>query len=992
MEEHAKVWSKGGPTLWQEGFISKKAREGEDFVITVKLAGNAGTATHRIPAAADGESESLKLRNVQGQAAVMEGAGVADLTKLTHLHEPTILYSLNERYKQNTIYTYTGPILLAVNPFKKVALYTDRILTSYKKDGERRMYDPNHVEQLAPHVYAIADKAYRNMTMPTTEYNLRSQSILVSGESGAGKTETCKIIMKYLAVLGNGNGDACHLGEVETQVLQSNPILEAFGNARTVRNDNSSRFGKYIQILFSDEGKLSGAAIKTFLLEKIRVVKQTKEERNYHIFYMLDAGASQDQKQRWEMGAIKDYHYTNQSNCYDRRDGVTDKELYAELMGAFATMGFTEQQQADSFDICATVLALGNVSFEAIPSALDDGPQAKITSASKKYLDIAAKLMGVKSDAFIECLISRQVTAGLNHQVTIYLTAEQANAARDAMAKAIYAGMFEWIVQRTNNCIDRGNEGAVSSGFNTDKTFIGLLDIFGFEIFKSNYYEQFLINYANEVLQQQFNDFVFRQEQEEYKREQIQWSFIEFPDNKDCIELIESKVYGIIPTLDEQCLIGKATDERFARELYKKCDKNRRFQLTPKMRADHAFCIVHYAGDVTYATQGIIEKNRDTLQQEGVDLLMSSSNPFIVLMGEMETRAGAQPAKKLIRKNTAVSGIAPGRRHTIGAKSLGTQFKDNLNNLLKVIQTTHPHYVRCIKPNDKLIAGKFDHARIAEQLRNAGVLEVIRVARAGFPVRLGIQEFIDRYGLLATQELEESYRRNCRENESDQERAVCTALITSLLRTIKGSDLGKVNDKNFSDVCRDNGLQLGLTKVFLRQTAFSQVERLRVGIVAKAAIKLQTFWRMVSLRRKYLISRGVLQKNDYSRRNKGLAATIIQKMCKKFLRRQRRARNKAAALAAREAQLQAMLDQLREEMQVKIDELQGELKAANIATQAAQEQTVAAQAAADKFRAEAQAMVGERDGLRQLVQGIASSINEKREMVTGNDECPACGK
>ncbi|CAM9514978.1 unnamed protein product, partial [Ectocarpus fasciculatus] len=312
--------------------------------ITVVLE-EGGTAEFAVAADEEEECTDVKLRNVTGQASTLEGAGVEDLTSLTYLHEPTILYSLSQRYESDLIYTGVGPILLAVNPFKRVKLYSDDILAAYRKDGELRHYDPNYNETLAPHVYAIADKAYRNMTAPSNEYEHRSQSILVSGESGAGKTETCKIIMKYLAILGSKTGST-ELGTIEQQVLESNPILEAFGNARTVRNDNSSRFGKYIQIIFDSYGKLTGAQIKTFLLEKVRVVKHSAMERNYHIFYMLAAGASSEQREDWAMGDLRSHQFTSQSGCYDRRDGVLDSDLYQELMEAFKVMGFEEEEKA----------------------------------------------------------------------------------------------------------------------------------------------------------------------------------------------------------------------------------------------------------------------------------------------------------------------------------------------------------------------------------------------------------------------------------------------------------------------------------------------------------------------------------------------------------------------------------------------------------------------------------------------------------------------
>ncbi len=842
MEENVKVWVKEGDK-WQSGTIAKKETvAGAGFELRIQLDGGGATTVNISEEEAGDECNHIKLRNVIGQSNVEEGYRVNDLTQLTYLHEPAILHSLCERYEHKAIYTYTGPILLAVNPFQKVDLYTDKLLAEYKSEGEHSVYDPNFVPTKKPHVYAIADKAYRNMTLQAG-IDVRSQSILVSGESGAGKTETCKIIMKYLAILGNASRDGLNLGEIETQILQSNPILEAFGNARTARNDNSSRFGKYIQLLFSQYGKLQGAIIKTFLLEKIRVVRQMAMERNYHIFYIMNAGASQEQRGRWELKGVQDYHYTNQSGCYDRRDGVTDSALHTELMQAFRDMGISHEEYTKCFDIVALVLALGNVQF-VDTGAQDDSPQAKCSNATLQALATAGRLMSVEPEEIVSALTCRQLTAGINHQVTVYLTAEQANHARDALAKAIYAALFQWIVQRTN--IAMGNEpaGQQTSMTTGDDAFIGLLDIFGFESFKDNFFEQFLINYANEVLQQQFNDFVFRQEQDEYFREQIEWSFIEFPDNLACIELIEKKPNGIIPTLDEQCLIGRATDDRYARELYKKCEGGERFIVSNRMRVDHQFQIRHYAGDVIYSSAGIIEKNRDTLGQEGVDLLLGSTSEIVQCMGEIEasapnkgrpqglmrtgshiglTRTGSQAAglKRCQSKRTVRRPNAPqNRRSVIGAKSLGSQFKEDLNSLVSDVNTTHPHYVRCIKPNDDLKPNIFNDKRIEEQLRNAGVLEVVRVARAGFPVRLGIEEFIDRYGMVAVTAVEKAYLRTAKEGQLDRQNYVCRELIKAILLQLTGH---KPVDDTFQNTCCTNGLQMGLTKVFFQQRAFNKV-------------------------------------------------------------------------------------------------------------------------------------------------------------------------
>ncbi|CAM9900429.1 unnamed protein product [Scytosiphon promiscuus] len=940
MEEGVKVWAKGGPRLWRKGIVSKREADAAGSSggarITVVLE-EGGTAEFAVAADEEEECRDVKLRNVTGQASVLEGAGVEDLTSLTYLHEPTILYSLSQRYESDLIYTGVGPILLAVNPFKRVKLYGDDILAAYRKDGERRHYDPNYDETLAPHVYAIADKAYRNMTAPSNEYEHRSQSILVSGESGAGKTETCKIIMKYLAILGSKTGST-ELGTIEQQVLESNPILEAFGNARTVRNDNSSRFGKYIQIIFDSYGKLTGAQIKTFLLEKVRVVKHSAMERNYHIFYMLAAGASAEQRESWSLGDLRSHQFTSQSGCYDRRDGVLDADLYKELMEAFRVMGFEEDEKANIFRMVAAVLALGDVEFVERPEAGDEEALTDLSEPSRPRLEAAARLLDVSPDRILNALTSRKINAGISNQVTIFLTMEQSRHARDALAKAVYAAMFEWVVGRTNECIEAKQAEVMTE----DRIFIGLLDIFGFEIFTNNYFEQFLINYANEVLQQQFNNFVFRQEQEEYVREKIQWKFIEFPDNKDCIELIDRKPNGIIPTLDEQCLLGRSTDDRFAREMYKKCEGHERFELAPKMRVDHQFCVRHYAGKVVYSTEGIIDKNRDTLQQEGIDMLLSSGSDFTVLMGEIEaksTTVKGKPRRSEGGGNAPGAGGGPGgnggvgggrrigRRTTIGAKSLGAQFRENLNNLVATVDKTHPHYVRTIKPNDDLKPGNFAYERIAEQLRNAGVLEVVRVARAGFPVRLGIQEFIDRYGVLAPLVVETAYR-NCAQDggeiDQESERAVCKALVVSIVAKVTKEKANATTEEQFMALCRDVGMQMGLTKVFFQQKAFNSIERLRTAMIADSITKLQTALRCWLARKKFLKDRKAAVSVQAWIRGEQVRATVgreMQELKQKQLEEQ--------ALSVR-------LAQLRVQMQEEIDAVKAELAKAKSTVKALQ--------------------------------------------------------
>ncbi|CAM9878291.1 unnamed protein product, partial [Ectocarpus sp. 12 AP-2014] len=617
-----------------------------------------------------------------------------------------------------------------------------------------------------------------------------------------------------------------------------------------------------------------------------------------------------------------------------------DIDLHVELQEAFSTMGFDKAVQNDCLGCVASILALGNLEFEEIPGARDDQQQARLKESSLGAMKTAARLLGVSADTLAHCLTAREVTAGTTH-VTIFLTPEQSAHARDAMAKALYAATFSWVVAHTNKSIQGDDASAAAAAvadgvggaavaaagvnggaeFNTDKMFIGLLDIFGFEVFAENFYEQFLINYANEVLQQQFNDFVFRQEQEEYRREQLEWTFIHFPDNVDCITLIEKKPNGIIPTLDEQCIIGRATDDRFARELYKKSENNSRFFVSPKMRVDHLFGIKHYAGDVEYDTRGIIEKNRDNLPQEGVDLLMSSEIPFTVLLGAIEANKNEAP-KESSPKSTGRRG-GGGGRSTIGAKSLGTQFKENLNNLLGVVNLTHPHYVRCIKPNDQLIPARFNYVRIAEQLRNAGVLEVVRVARAGFPVRLGLHEFVERYALLGARVVEAAYRRAVHDAELDQERSVCKALIMAIQEKLKPGSPALAG--NFQEICREQGMQMGLTKIFFQQKAFNSIEKLRTTIVSRSATIVQTFWRGVSCRRAFLIQKGLMAAGDGTRRLRGLAACRIQRLARRYIWTVTKNRREAAARAEREAQLVAQMEELRIKMQGEINELRAEL-------------------------------------------------------------------
>ncbi|KAJ6698250.1 MYOSIN [Salix purpurea] len=449
-----------------------------------------------------------------------EHGGVDDMTKLTYLNEPGVLYNLQRRYALNDIYTYTGSILIAVNPFTKLPhLYNVHMMEQYKGAP---------FGELSPHVFAVADASYRAMMSEG-----RSQSILVSGESGAGKTETTKLIMQYLTFVGGrAAGDD---RTVEQQVLESNPLLEAFGNARTVRNDNSSRFGKFVEIQFDATGRISGAAIRTYLLERSRVVQITDPERNYHCFYQLCA--SERDAEKYKLDNPHHFHYLNQSKIYEL-DGVSNAEEYIKTRRAMDIVGISNEDQEAIFRILAAILHLGNIEFS--PGKEHDSSTVQ-DEKSSFHMQMAADLFMCDANLLFATLCTRTIQTREGNIIKA-LDCNAAVASRDALAKTVYARLFDWLVEKINRSVGQDP---------TSQIQVGVLDIYGFECFKYNSFEQFCINFANEKLQQHFNEHVFKMEQEEYRKEEINWSYIEFIDNQDVLDLIEKKPIGIIALLDE---------------------------------------------------------------------------------------------------------------------------------------------------------------------------------------------------------------------------------------------------------------------------------------------------------------------------------------------------------------------------------------------------------------------------------------------------------
>ncbi|XP_048492225.1 myosin-1 isoform X2 [Beta vulgaris subsp. vulgaris] len=642
------------------------------------------------------EGKVLKVQNdclLPANPDILDG--VDDLMQLSYLSEPTVLYNLRYRYDRDLIYTKAGPVLIAVNPFKKVQLYGNEYIEAYQRKSIQN-----------PHVYAIADTALREMKRDEV-----NQSIIISGESGAGKTETAKIAMQYLAALGGGSG-------IEYEILKTNPILEAFGNAKTLRNDNSSRFGKLIEILFSETGKISGAKIQTFLLEKSRVVQCAVGERSYHIFYQLCAGAPAALREKLNLKSVEDYKYLRQSNY--SITGVDDAEQFRNVMEALDVVHVSKDDQESAFAMLAAVLWLGNVSFTIIDN------ENHVEPVADDALLTVAKLIGCKVKELQLALSTRKMRVR-NDDIVQKLKLSQAIDTRDALAKSIYSCLFDWLVEQINKSLGVGKR-------HTGKS-ISILDIYGFESFDKNSFEQFCINYANERLQQHFNRHLFKLEQEEYIQDGIDWTKVEFEDNQACLNLFEKKPLGLLSLLDEESTFPNGTDLSFANKLKQHLKSNSCF----KGEREKAFTVAHYAGEVMYDTTGFLEKNRDLMHLGSVQLL-SSCETF--LPQKFASSMLVQSEKPVVGP-LFKSGGADSQK-----LSVATKFKGQLFQLMQRLENTTPHFIRCIKPNNLQSPGIYEQGLVLQQLRCCGVLEVVRISRSGFPTRMTHQKFARRYGFL----------------------------------------------------------------------------------------------------------------------------------------------------------------------------------------------------------------------------------------------------
>ncbi|XP_035532290.1 unconventional myosin-Ib isoform X5 [Morone saxatilis] len=633
--------------------------------------------------------------------------GVGDMVLLEPLSEDSFIENLRNRFDHNEIYTYIGSVVISMNPYRSLPIYTPDKVEEYRN---RNFYE------LSPHIYALADEAYRSLRDQD-----KDQCILITGESGAGKTEASKLVMSYVAaVCGKGH----EVNKVKEQLLQSNPVLEAFGNAKTVRNDNSSRFGKYMDIEFDFKGDPLGGVISNYLLEKSRVVKQPRGERNFHVFYQLLSGASDDTLKKLKLERdFSKYNYLSLDSA--AVNGLDDAANFRTVRNAMQIVGFMEDEVQSVLELVAAVLKLGNIEFKP-ESRCNGTDESRIKD--KNDLKEMCELLGIEQSVLERAFSYRTVEAKME-KVSTTLNVAQAYYARDALAKNLYSRLFSWLVTRINE--------SIKAQAKTRHKVMGVLDIYGFEIFEDNSFEQFIINYCNEKLQQIFIELTLREEQEEYVREGIEWTNIEYFNNAIICDLIENHQNGILAMLDEECLRpGTVTDETFLDKLNTICAEHQHFESrlskNSKFLTDHSlphncFRIQHYAGKVLYRVEGFVDKNNDLLYRDLSQAMYKATHSLI-----KQLFPEGNPAKvNLKRPPTA-----------------GFQFKASVGTLMRNLQTKNPNYIRCIKPNDKKASHIFTESLVCHQARYLGLMENVRVRRAGYAFRQAYEPCLERYKML----------------------------------------------------------------------------------------------------------------------------------------------------------------------------------------------------------------------------------------------------
>ncbi|KRX81510.1 Unconventional myosin-Va, partial [Trichinella sp. T6] len=774
------VWIADDKEIWISGNIIENSTSDGGHFLTLQLEND-----KKVKLKFSKKSELPLLRNPE---FLMDSN---DLTSLSYIQEPDILYALKNRFERECIYTYFGIVLVAVNPYKDVDLYDKSI---YK------LYRNGNVRQLDPHIFGIAEEAFSSL-----DQQKQNQSIIISGESGAGKTVSANHVFRYLT-------QACaHRHSIDSLIIASNSLIEAFGNAKTVQNDNSSRFGKFTRIFFDDRLNASGAQMEAYLLEKSRISYQGKCERNYHIFYQMStARESTPLLKGLNMKHHGSYKYlcSNEDACMLT---ANDSKKFEETVNCFKILGFKDDEIREIFAVLIGILHFGNLSFSG-----EANNKTAVRKNSANDLNRCCELLGLNEEDLAE-KFTYQRLAIRREVVHRQLNSADADALKDGICKYIYESLFRWIIKKIN---DRLSE---KSPLLSEMNFIGVLDIYGFEIFPTNSFEQLCINFANELLQQQFYKHVFKLEQEEYVKENICWSYIDFPDNAACLLLFEARL-GIFSLLDQECQLPRPSDDNFYNELKnsKQCQESCSFKLPPI--AGDEFLVVHYAGTVKYCVRDFVKKNLDTVNESFNEMLQNSRL--------LQTDSCPQLQKS-------------------SKRTVGCQFRKSLSTLMDTLNSTNPHYVRCIKPNDEKLPFTFNNARTMQQIAACSLLETLKISAAGHPTRWKYESFFDRYFLLLTMK----ERNEQSTTLSDKCRQICERFL---------------NNGNF---------EFGSTKIFFRTGQIALLETERHMKLNKSVLLIQKCFR------KFIAARRGIRKIETATRTKTKAAIIIQRYMRSWLKK-----------------------------------------------------------------------------------------------------------
>ncbi|NWW78791.1 MYO19 protein, partial [Climacteris rufus] len=765
-----------------------------------------------------------------------------DLTKVNPVTTTTVLKCLQARYRVNLFYTNAGCSLVALNPFQPVScLYSPELMREY------------HValcpQDLKPHIFAVAEQTYRNVQKQMDPVN---QSIIVSGESGAGKTWTSRCLMKFYASVAasvtSPEGSET-VERIEKRVLDSNPVMEAFGNACTLRNNNSSRFGKYIQLQLDRFHHLTGASIQTFLLEKTRVAYQAPNERNFHIFYQITKGATAEERLEWNLPEGAEYCWLPNS------ERNLDEDCFEVTRGAMFHLGIDRATQSNIFKVLSGLLHLGNVQFS---NPMDESQPCELEDKTKEFVRTTGDLLKIPMEELLESLRIRTITAGKQQQVFRKpCSRAECETRRDCLAKVIYAKLFEWLVLVINENIYTDPSVWTS--------FIGLLDVYGFEAFPENNLEQLCINYANEKLQQHFVAHYLKAQQEEYAAEGLQWSFINYQDNQNCLDLIEGNPLSIFSLLNEECRLNRPSNTDLFQTRIEKALSSNQCLTRDKFSKKPNFIISHYAGKVCYQLAAMVEKNKDAVPPELVHVLQNSKDPLLQKLF---------PVTEKNQNNTKTQNRA-------AVVTVVSKFKSSLEHLMEILNRTTPHYIRCIKPNADCKAMTFRREEVLSQLQACGIVEAITISAAGFPVRIPLQSFTERYEIL--RKSWGSSKKRLLLNASlpgetlvmDDDKA--SAAVLEILQNVV---VGQNPAQQPGNGAETPSVYCGKTKVFLANSVLELLEARRAEVLNEKAFCIQCCWRRFKERKAAKEKR---------------SATLIQAAVRSWLARSRFRRMRGAA-------------------------------------------------------------------------------------------------